>query len=218
MTGRRPAPIPILWADEHLVVVDKPARVLVVSAPTRRGPTLVDLVSRQLGARLFPVHRLDEDTTGVLLLARTEPARTALERMFAERSIHRVYLALTSHAPSPPAGRIESRLAEGPGGTLRSVVRGGEKAITEYRLRARRGPHALVECRLQTGRRNQIRVHLAELGCVIVGDRKYGWRGPTRPRPLLHAWRIEFVHPFTGQQLALEAPPGEAELDPARPG
>lgn len=206
--------IPVLYEDEHLLVVDKPARVLVVSAPGRRGPTLVDLVGRQLGTRVHPVHRLDEDTTGVMLLARTEAARAVLERMFAERAIHRTYLALVSRPPSPPAGRVESRLAEGPGGVLRSVTRGGERAVTEYRTRARRGPHALVECRLETGRRNQIRVHLAELGSVLVGDRKYGWRGPARPRPLLHAWKLEFVHPMTGQRLEVTTPPPEPELDP----
>lgn len=212
--------VPILWSDRHLVVVAKPARALVVPAPGRAGPTVTDRVGRQLGERLHAVHRLDEDTTGVLVLARTLDAKAALEALFRAHRAERTYVALASRTPSPPAGRIESRVEVGPDGVVRSVASAtrGERAVTVYRTIARRGHHALVECRLETGRRNQIRVHLAELGCPIVGDRKYGWRArgrDVRPgRPLLHAWRIEFDHPMTGERVRVECPPPEPELAP----
>lgn len=211
--------IRVVYSDETLVVVDKPARCLVVGAPGRRGRTLVDRLSVQLGERVLPVHRLDEDTTGVLVLARGPAARELLEPIFRAHAADRIYLALVSRAPSPPAGRIESRLTVGDDGVVRSVTGGsGEHAVTLYRTLARRPSGVLVECRLDTGRRNQIRVHLAELGCPIVGDRKYGWRarrGQARPtRPLLHAWRLALTHPRTGERLELSAPPHEPELRP----
>jgi len=208
--------IPILYEDEHLVVVDKPAGMLVVGAAGRRQQTVVDAVGRQLGARVFAVHRLDEDTTGVLVLARTAEARRALDGMFRSHAVVRVYLALVSRTPSPPAGTIESRLVEEQG-VMRSVVGRGQRAVTHYETRERREGAALVECRLETGRRNQIRVHMAEIGCPIVGDRKYGWRrgrGASADRPLLHAWRLRLRQPITGAELRVEAPPGEALLRP----
>lgn len=213
--------IPLLYSDEHLLIVDKPPRCLVVDAPGRRSATAVDRVGRQLGQRVFAVHRLDEDTTGVLVLARTEEGREALEQVFRRHEAERTYLALASRVPSPPAGRIESQLAVGRDGIVRSVSgRGGERAVTRFRTLERRGRHALLECELETGRRNQIRVHLSELGCPLVGDRKYGWRtrgsgGPDRP--LLHAWRIRFIHPITGDQVEVECDPAEAELRPTSP-
>lgn len=217
--GRIPEPIPILFADDWLVVVDKPKGCLVVGAPGRVGPTVVDRVTHQLGARVYAVHRLDEDTTGVLALARSEAARAALEPVFRSHAAERTYLALVARAPSPPAGRIESRLVEGDDGVVRSVDSGaGERAVTIYRTLLRRDAGVLLECRLDTGRRNQIRAHLSELGCPIVGDRKYGWRKRAhaeRPdRPLLHAWRLSLRHPITGEQIAIESRPKEPELAP----
>ena len=200
--------IPILWQDEHLLVVDKPAGMLVVEAPGRSGRTLVTTVGAQLGAKVHAVHRLDEDTTGVLVLAKTLPAKQALEQIFREHAIERLYLALVSRAPTPPAGRIESRLTEGPDGVVRSTRQGGEWAVTHYKTLARAGRHTLVECRLETGRRNQIRAHLSELGSPIVGDRKYGWRGAGGERVgrlRLHAHSLRFTHPLTGEEVVVSA-------------
>lgn len=216
-------PIPILHSDPHLVVVDKPAGCLVVHAPGRQGMSLVDRVSKQLGERLFPVHRLDEDTTGTLLLARTAAARAVLEDLFREHAIEREYLALVRRRPDPQSGRIESYLAEDRHGVMRSMTaRGaGERAVTEYRILESRPEGYLLLCRLETGKRNQIRAHLAELGCPIVGDRKYGWRAPRSPgtpgvvrRPLLHAFRLAFAHPVSGERVDVRSLAPEAELRP----
>ena len=213
----RVRPVPIVHRDDDLVIVDKPAGVLTVPAPGRRSRTVVDLVSAQLGQTLLAVHRLDEDTTGLLILAGHERARAAMEQLFRDRQVTREYLALASAAPSPPAGRIESRLVEDPDGLVRVVARGGERAVTHYETLARRGRCTLVKCRLETGRRNQIRVHLAALHCPLAGDRKYGFRardGERFPRVMLHSWRMEFVHPLRGTPLALEAMPAEPDLRP----
>lgn len=184
--------VPILFADEAVVVVDKPAGLLVVPAPGWRGPTVVDAVTAALGTRVHAVHRLDADTTGVLVLARSETSKPWLEEVFRQHRAERTYLALVGHLPAPPAGRIESRLRE-ESGVVRSVPRGGEAAITTYRTLTRRDGGVLVECKPLTGRRNQIRVHMQDLGCPICGDRKYGWRprgSATFARVMLHAERI----------------------------
>jgi len=209
--------IEILHSDPHLLVVNKPPGMLVVAAPGRRATTLVDVLSRQLGARVYPVHRLDEGTTGVLMLARSVEAQEKLAEIFRSHRIERIYLALLTAVPTPPAGRIESYLLEDSRGVLHSVNKkqGGKRAVSEYRVLERRGRHALVECRLETGRRNQIRAHMAELGCPVVGDRKYGFRGKGVDgvsRPLLHACRLRLEHPFGGEPILVDCPAAESEL------
>ena len=204
--------IRILHDDDHLVAIDKPPRMLVVPAPGRSKPTVVDVVQQQLGARLYAVHRLDEDTTGVLFLARTPLARSRLEAAFRNHEIERIYLALVQRMPSPAAGRIESRLRENSVGVVESVTRGpGQRAVTHYSTLRRDGSRVLVECRPETGRRNQIRVHLAELGCPVVGDRKYGERSGPRNRGLmLHSWCAGLDHPVAGHRVEVcaDVPPG----------
>lgn len=207
----------VVHHDEHLAIVDKPAGVLVVPAPGRTGRTVLDLAAEALGRPVQAVHRLDEDTTGALMVALTDSARAALEGLFRDHEVVREYLALASAAPSPPAGRVEAALAEGPDGLVRVVASGGRRAVTHYETLARRGRCTLLHCRLETGRRNQIRVHLAALGCPLAGDRKYGYRprpGEHFRRVMLHSWRMRLRHPLTGAAIDCVVPPAEPELRP----
>lgn len=203
--------------NDDFVVVDKPAGILVVPAPGRRGETLADRLTRELGTRVLPVHRLDEDTTGAMVFALHEAAKESLEARFRQHAIERDYLALVASTPSPPAGTIESNLQEGPDGVVRVVPRGGQRAVTHYQALGKRGRCCLVRCRLETGRRNQIRAHLSAIGCPVAGDRKYGFRnrpGETFPRPMLHSWRMRFEWPGSGETFEVEAQPPETELVP----
>ncbi len=207
----------VLHRDEHLVAIDKPAGVLVVAAPGRSGATLVDMARAQLELDVRAVHRLDEDTTGILLFALSEAAQAGMEALFRTHTVRREYLALLASSPSPPAGRIESQLREGPDGIVRVVAAGGVRAVTHYETIARRGLCTLTRVRLETGRRNQIRVHMAAMGCPLAGDRKYGFRARAAehfPRVMLHSWRASFRHPITGAELELTCPPHEDVLRP----
>ncbi|HEX5054646.1 MAG TPA: RluA family pseudouridine synthase [Planctomycetota bacterium] len=209
--------LPVLHQDEHLVVIDKPAGVLVVTAPGRRAPTVLDLLRTQLERQVLAVHRLDEDTTGALIVALTDACRAGMEDLFRRHAVQRDYLALLAATPSPAAGRIEANLEEGADGIVRVVSRAGVRAVTHYTTIARRGRCCLVTCRLETGRRNQIRAHMAALGCPLAGDRKYGFRaraGERFSRAMLHSWRVGFEHPITGTGVAVEVPPPEPELRP----
>ena len=209
--------VTVLHDDEHLLIVNKPKGILVVPAPGRSAPTMVDVLHRQLGRRVFAVHRLDEDTTGCLAFACDEEARLALDATFRDHSAERDYLALTTAVPSPEAGRIESSLEQGKDGIVRVVRRGGRRAVTHYQTLERRGRGSLVRCRLETGRRNQIRVHLAALGCPVAGDRKYGYRarpGENYPRVMLHSWRLKLAHPIHRHHIAVVCDAPEQELHP----
>jgi len=212
-----PREVAVLHRDDHLLIVDKPAGILVVPAAGRTEPSMVDVLTKQLGQRVSAVHRLDEDTTGCLAFAFDEQAKAALDRTFRDHAAERDYLALTTAVPSPESGCIESHLEEGPDGIVRVVRRGGRRAVTHYATVARRGRGSLVRCRLETGRRNQIRVHLAALGCPVAGDRKYGYRarpGERYTRVMLHSWSLKLAHPITGQPVEVVCEPREAELQP----
>jgi RluA family pseudouridine synthase len=210
------AAIEVLYADDHLVVVDKPAGLLVVPAPGRSGATLIDRLAAELGGRFHAVHRLDEGTTGALVVARSEAACAAMEDLFRRHDVVRDYLALVAGIPTPPSGRIRSQLQE-QDGVVQVVTRGGRTAVTTYETLGRRGRFTLVRCRLETGRRNQIRVHMSEIGCPLAGDRKYGFRarpGETFRWPLLHSWRIAFQHPILEVRVEVQAPPPDPLLVP----
>jgi 23S rRNA pseudouridine1911/1915/1917 synthase len=200
----------LLFADEHLVAVDKPAGVPAQATLTSDRGTLPLLVSALLGEPVTLVHRLDRETSGVTVLARSPEATYALAEAFRTGGPEKTYLALCARPPSPPEGRIDAAIGKDPRRAgLRQVSPGGDAAATRYRTLAI-GWAALVEARPETGRTHQIRVHLAHLGAPLLGDPKYG--GPRMvgavsvPRLMLHARRLELEHPVTGAPLVFEAP------------
>jgi 23S rRNA pseudouridine1911/1915/1917 synthase len=227
-------PFPILYEDADLLVLDKPPGLVVHPAPGNEDGTLVNALIAHCGEDLPGiggerrpgiVHRLDKDTSGVMVVAKTEPALATLSAAFAARDIDRAYLALAWGLPSPAAGEIEGAIGRDPRERKRMAVvaRGGKAALTRYRTLAHRDAAvALLECRLATGRTHQIRVHLASRGHPIVGDPLYLRRVPAAarglpeelrrllldfPRQALHAARLGFSHPRTGRPLAFETPP-----------
>lgn len=204
----------ILYQDEHLLAVDKPPGILTVPAPGPGPATLADQVRRHLrerGQQSIAVHRLDRDTSGVVLFAKREEVETALIEQFKRRDIDKTYLALAHGLPRPERGVIRSFISD-QGKTARSSRTrgpGGKEAVTEYQVLERFAAASLVEARPRTGRFNQIRLHLVDVGCPIVGERKYAVasRYALRfRRPLLHASRIALEHPVSGRPLIVEAP------------
>ena len=221
-------PFTILHEDADLIVLDKPAGLVVHPAPGNHDGTLVNALLAHCGDTLSGiggerrpgiVHRLDKDTTGVMVVAKTELASAALTVAFAARDIDRAYLALAWGLPSPLEGEIEGAIGRDQRDRKRMAVvsRGGRSALTRYRTeRAWQAAASLLECRLATGRTHQIRVHLASRGNPIVGDPVYLRRVPAVartlpeparqrlldfPRQALHAARLGFAHPRTGQPL-----------------
>jgi 23S rRNA pseudouridine1911/1915/1917 synthase len=233
----RPQPqamaLAILFEDRDIIVLDKPAGLVVHPAPGNLDGTLVNALLAHcgegftgIGAERRPgiVHRLDKDTSGVMVVAKTQLANDALTAAFAARDLDRAYRALCWGVPAPATGEIEGAIGRDSRDRKRMAVvtRGGKPALTRYRtLRAWQASVALLECRLATGRTHQIRVHLSAHGHPIVGDPVYlrripasarGLAEPARqtlldfPRQALHAARLGFAHPRTGAALSFETP------------
>jgi 23S rRNA pseudouridine1911/1915/1917 synthase len=258
-------PLHILYEDKHLIIIDKPPGMVVHPAAGQEAGTLVNALLYHCGkeltgiggvARPGIVHRLDKDTSGVMVAAKSEAAHTALTAMFAAHDIERAYLAVTRGAPRPLVGRIETNIARSPSDRKKMAVvkekhfradhwsndpdadgddtLQGKVAITNYRVLETFGrldstgtqpAAALVECRLETGRTHQIRVHLAHIGAPVLGDQTYGkhrWlkaagKGPAFERATaaakaferqaLHAAILGFAHPITHEPLRFERPP-----------
>jgi 23S rRNA pseudouridine1911/1915/1917 synthase len=219
---------PVRYRDEHLLVVAKPAGLVVHPGHGHPSGTLVDAL-RAAGIPLAPggdparpgiVHRLDRDTSGLLVVASTLPAYDGLTAALRHRTVTRRYLALVVGVPSAPRGRIDAPIGRDPAARTRyAVVAGGKPAVTRYRLLATgrapglgdRARVALVACGLETGRTHQLRVHLARLGTPIVGDPDYRPRPSVAAalgvrRPWLHAAALRFVHPVTGVEVAIDEP------------
>jgi 23S rRNA pseudouridine1911/1915/1917 synthase len=207
-------PLTILYEDEALLVANKPAGMVTHPAYKHPAGTLADAVfARQaaLGAaRPWLLHRLDRETSGVLLFAKTEAARRALVRQFERRSVRKRYLAITLSVPAPSEGVIEAAMRRDPTDRRRVIVDAtGKRAATRYRVLAATATHALVLARPLTGRTHQIRVHLASIGAPLLGDRTYlpsDASAASASRTLLHAWRLECAYPGTGAPFAVEAP------------
>jgi len=219
----RPVAIPleILFEDEHLLALNKPAGMVVHPGVGTGEDTLVHaLLAHCAGglsgiggvARPGIVHRLDRETSGVLLVAKTDAAHRALADQFASRTLQKEYLALVSGVPKSARGTIERAISRHPVHRHRMTVgEGGRPAHTDWeRVEVFGQAAALVRCRIHTGRTHQIRVHLKSIGHPLLGDATYGWKADARlprpPRVMLHAERIAFAHPVTGRPLDVRAP------------
>ena len=217
-------PINILYEDPYLLAVDKPAGMVVHPAAGHERGTLVNalLFHRPelsgVGGERRPgiVHRLDRDTSGVLLIAKTDPTHRALSEMFKQRQIRKEYLALVFGAPEPPVGKIETLIGRSPSHRKKMSARviKGRIASTSYRVLSTNDLLSLLCVEIQTGRTHQIRVHMAHLGHPVVGDLVYGQRKRASEefgakRQMLHAWRLKFVHPITFETLEIESPIAE---------
>jgi 23S rRNA pseudouridine1911/1915/1917 synthase len=218
-------PLDVLYEDEHVFVLDKPAGLVVHPGAGNPAGTLVNaLLHRDPGLDKLPragiVHRLDKDTSGVMVVARTLPAHTALVAQLSAREVHRQYLAIVVGA-LVSGGTVAAAIDRHPRDRLRMAVReDGKDAVTHYRLRERFRAHTALECRLETGRTHQIRVHMAHLKHPIVGDPLYGGslklpKGASEAliaalrgfrRQALHAEVLAFAHPITGEPVRCEAP------------
>ncbi len=232
----------IVYEDDALIVIDKPAGLVVHPAAGNQTGTLVNALIAHCGASLSGiggvarpgiVHRLDKDTTGLMVVAKTDAAHRGLAAQFADHGVNgpleRGYLALVWGAPNRASGTIDAPLGRSTRNREKIAVlkTGGRTAVTHYRVAERYGEAArpvaaLVECHLETGRTHQIRVHMAEIGHPVIGDRAYGSGFATKatllpepartlaadfPRQALHAWLLGFEHPVSGEEMHFERPP-----------
>jgi 23S rRNA pseudouridine1911/1915/1917 synthase len=221
-------PLTILFEDDELVVIDKPAGLVVHPAAGHRDGTLVNALLFHvkdlsgIGGELRPgiVHRLDKDTSGVMVIAKHDDAHRRLTDAWGTDAVRKEYLALVYGTPKSPSGTIDAPIGRDPRDRVKmAIVPGARHALTDYFVAEQLRHASLLRCRIRTGRTHQIRVHLKHLGHPIIGDALYSgpqWRGiPDRklqktiasfPRQALHASRITFPHPRTGEALTFEAP------------
>ena len=219
-------PLELAWQDEHVLVVDKPPGLVVHPGAGNRDGTLLNALLHLDPAlasvpRAGIVHRLDKDTSGLLMIARTLPAHTRLVQALKRREVSRQYLALV-HGALPAGGSVEAAIGRHATARVRMAVRAdGRPAVTHYRVAERFDHHTLLEVRLETGRTHQIRVHMSHIGHAVVGDPLYAGRARVPPaadpelhaalagfrRQALHAWRLGFEHPVSRQAVGVERPP-----------
>jgi 23S rRNA pseudouridine1911/1915/1917 synthase len=221
----RPVDIPlkVLFEDEHMIAIDKvPGMVVHPGAGTGEDTLVHALLFHCKGSlsgiggeeRPGIVHRLDKETSGVMVAAKSDEAFLALSKTFAERKTYKIYLALVAGSPGVPGGTVDAPIGRHKINRQRMCVRSdGREAQSEWEIQERFGKVAtLLRVRILTGRTHQVRVHMSHLGYPLAGDPTYGWRENTWPksvpvpRVMLHAWKLSLPHPITGETLDLEAP------------
>jgi 23S rRNA pseudouridine1911/1915/1917 synthase len=216
----------VAFEDDHVIVVDKPAGLVVHPAAGHPDGTLVNALLHHCSGKLSGiggvqrpgiVHRIDRETSGLLVVAKTDKAHEGLARLFAAHDIERRYLAVVAGQPAPPAGTIRTQIGRHPTDRKKMAVldeQRGKHAVTHFRMLEPLKSASLVECRLETGRTHQVRVHMAHLGHPLIGDPVYNNRqksflfGPNQsyfPRQALHAASLGFIHPITGEKLGFES-------------
>lgn len=208
-------PLTIVYQDADIIVVDKPPGLTVHPAPGHPRGTLVNALLaacpdlQGIAGTLRPgiVHRLDRDTSGLIVVAKNDRAMRALQSQLKERQVHKTYLALVQGVPTPREGQIEAPIGRHPRDRKKmAVVEGGREATTRYRVREVLNGCALLEVEPVTGRTHQIRVHLAAIGHPIIGDRVYGKPSPYIARQFLHASRLAFAMPLGNRLVEFESP------------
>ena len=217
-------PLAVAYEDAHLIVVDKPAGLVVHPAAGNLDGTLVNALLHHCAGQLSGiggvarpgiVHRIDKDTSGLIVAAKHDRAHEGLARQFAAHSIDRRYKAIVQGRPAPPAGTVDAPLARSPANRKKiAIVPGGKRAVTHYRTIQPLRHAALVECRLETGRTHQVRVHMASLGHSLLGDPVYGKTSASLRvcletlnfrRQALHAAHLGFIHPVNSNALAFDS-------------
>lgn len=204
--GAEDIPVPVVFEDEYLLVVDKPAGLVVHPGAGNASGTLVNaLLHLGIGGGEDPtrpgvVHRLDRDTSGLLVLAKGEPGYSRLVRMLSERRVRRVYRTLVVGAGLPETGTVDSPVGRDPENPTIMAAGLGKSAVTHFELLAEAAGHTMLRVRLETGRTHQIRVHLAAIGHPVYADPLYGAAVPGK-RLWLHAERLAFRHPVSGEEL-----------------
>jgi len=217
-------PLSVVFEDDDMLVIDKPPGMVVHPAPGHFTGTLVNALLAHcpnlsgIGGVARPgiVHRLDQDTSGLIVVAKTQAAMDSLARAFAShKNVEKTYLAVVHGRPRLDSGRIENLIGRHPVDRKRMAIleKGGKLAVTNWRVVSSVGTMSVLECRIETGRTHQIRVHAASLGCPVIGDRTYGKGAldrrldPVPPRQMLHAWKLRLWHPTKGVEMSFEAPP-----------
>ncbi len=200
--------IKIVHEDDAIVIIDKPFGLLTVGTDTQKVDTAIARLNEALEprhSRAFLVHRLDRETSGLLLFAKNTDVRDTLQEMWEK--VTKQYLAIVVGTPTPPEGVAESFLLEGPDLKMRKSVDPEAKlARTSYKFVKRTGRYSLMEITLETGRKHQIRVHLADMGCPVIGDDKYGSKHNPARRLGLHSWKLALPHPVTKKPIEVESP------------
>jgi 23S rRNA pseudouridine1911/1915/1917 synthase len=210
-------PLEILFEDDDLLVLNKPAGVVMHPGAGHQQHTLVNALLAHcknlsaIGGKERPgiVHRLDKETSGALVVAKNDLTHRELSKQFAARTMGKIYLALVAGTPRKTVGVIDKAIERHPVHRQRMSIarRQGRSAKTDYRVLRSNGDVSLVECTLHSGRTHQIRVHLHDLGHPVVGDKLYaGKRGGNFSRQMLHAWKLSFSHPRTGEAVSFTAP------------